>query len=449
MKRITLSVVVSAAIHAFVSATAGAAVSTQEAAQLKTTLTPFGAIRAANADGTIPAWTGDALKPPPSHTPGSVGPAPFADEKPLFQITAANMEKYADKLTEATKYMLKAYPEFRLDVYPTHRTSTAPQQVYDATFRNATTAKTAKDGLSLEDAFGGIPFPIPKSGIEVIWNGYAGWKGSTVSTLYNIYLVTSDGRRELASTIDITEQYGLYNPDGDAAKFDGLYWQHKGVTTGPARSAGEAHIGVFYTDFKDRDPISWQYLPGQRRVRKIPNVNYDTPNFFLSGVTQFDEAYGFFGKPDQMDFKIVGRREMYVPYNTNKLNLMSPDKAFGAHFPNPDAVRWELHRVWEVSATLKPGMRNVVPKRRLFVDEDSWNILMADEWDGQGKLYHGVISYPFVSYDLPGVVALPFMTFDFQTRAYAVSAFVQRYKPVARKPASFFNPDAMVQDALR
>ncbi|GGX95710.1 DUF1329 domain-containing protein [Massilia dura] len=430
------------ALHAY-------AATPEEAAKLKTTLTPLGAERAGNADGSIPAWTGDVPKPPGGLKAGSVTAAPFADEKPLYQINAANMDKYAGKLSEATKHLMKTYPDYRLDVYPTHRTATAPQSVYDNTFKNATNAKLAKGGLAVEGAYGGLPFPIPKSGIEAIWNLYLSWKGVTISTAYNMWLITSDGKRTLASTIDITEQYPYYSPQGNAGTFNGVYWEHKGVTTAPSRSVGEAIIGVFSTDFKDKEPGSWQYLPGQRRVRKIPNVSYDTPNFYMSGVTQFDESYGFFGKPDQMDFTIVGKREMYVPYNTNKFNATAPEQAFGPSFPKPENVRWELHRVWEVDVKLKPGMRNVVPKRKLYFDEDTWSVLLADEWDAQGKLYRGLVSYPFVSYDLPGVIALPFVTFDFQARAYSVAGFVQNYKSIPYKPAAFFNPDSMVQDALR
>lgn len=421
----------------------------EEAAKLKTTLTPFGAERAGNADGSIPAWTGEAPKKPAGLKAGSVTAAPFPDEKPLYQINAANMDKYAGKLSEATKYLMKTYPAYRLDVYPTHRTATAPQSVYDDTIKNATNAKLTKGGLSLEGAFGGIPFPIPKSGIEAIWNLYLNWKGVTVNTVYNMWLVTSDGKQSLASVIDIIEQYPYYNPKWDAGKFNGVYWQHKALTTAPSRSAGEALLGLWYTDFKDKDPGAWQYLPGQRRVRKIPNVSYDTPNFYMSGVTQFDEAYGFFGKPDQMEFTLVGKREMYVPYNNNKFNATSPEQAFGPNFPKPENVRWELHRVWEVDAKLKPGMRNVVPKRKLYFDEDTWAVVLADEWDAQGKLYRGLVSYPFVSYDLPGVISLPFVTFDFQARAYSVAGFVQEYKPIPYKAESVFNPDSMVQDALR
>ncbi|WP_168666340.1 DUF1329 domain-containing protein [Paraburkholderia sp. SG-MS1] len=448
MKKIAIAASSAIALYATLT-NLGVAASTEEAAKLKTTLTPFGAERAANADGTIPAWTGDALKPPAGRAHGSIGPAPFADEKPLFQITAGNMDKYASKLSEATKYMLKTYPDYRLDVYPTHRTSVAPQWVYDNTFKNATRAKTDKDDLQLVDAYGGIPFPIPKSGIELIWNHYTHWQGSTVHTNFPNYLITSDGRLQTAAVINVTDQYGLYNKNSDVKSFNGVYWEHKGVTTAPSRSSGEALVGIWYTDFKDKEIGSWQYLPGQRRVRKLPNVNYDTPNFYTSGVTQFDEAYGFFGKPDQMNFRIVGKREMYIPYNTNKLNMATPDKAFGPHFPNPDLVRWELHRVWEVEATVKEGMRNVIPKRHLFFDEDSWMIVSADEWDAQGKLYRGLLSYPFFAYDLPGVVGLPFIAFDFQARAYSVGGDVTDYTPIEYQPASFFNPDSMVQDALR
>lgn len=449
MKKLLSVLIKLAAASFFAPASAMAGVGAEEAAKLKSVLTPLGAEKAGNADGTIPAWIGAAPGAPAHHQAGSIGPAPFADEKPMFQITATNMDQYAGKLTEATKHLLKAYPDFRLDVYPTHRTATAPQWVYDGTFRNATRARAEKDGLMVVNAFHGIPFPIPKQGIEVLWNYYLHWKGTAVFATHNSYLIAADGRRTLASIVDNTDQYPMYDPDADMARFDGIYWYHKAVTTAPARSADEASIIKFNVDYKDYDPSSWQYLPGQRRVRKLPNISYDTPNFYLSGVTQFDESFGFFGKPDQMDFTIIGKRELYIPYNTNKFNMTPPDQAFGPRFPRPENIRWELHRVWEVEASLKPGHRNAVPKRRLFFDEDTWAIVMVDEWDAQGKLYRGLTLYPFVSYDVPGVIALPFVTFDFQTQAYSVASFVQNYKPLPYKPVSFFNPDSLAQDALR
>ena len=98
---------------------ASAQVSPQEAQQLKTTLTPLGAEKAGNEEGSIPAWTGGMCTVPPGYWHGTRRGDPFANEKPLFSITAQNMDKYADKLTDGTKAMLKRYPNtFRVDVYP-------------------------------------------------------------------------------------------------------------------------------------------------------------------------------------------------------------------------------------------------------------------------------------------------------------------------------------------
>lgn len=154
-----------------------AGVTADEAAKLKSTLTPFGAEKAGNKDGSIPAWTGGLTKVPAGYEPGSARPDPFPDEKPVVQISAKNLEQYKDKLSEGTQTMLRQHPSYRLDVYPTHRTAAAPQWVYDNTFQNATRAKTTAGGNSVENAYGGIPFPIPKSGAEVMWNHLLRWRG--------------------------------------------------------------------------------------------------------------------------------------------------------------------------------------------------------------------------------------------------------------------------------
>jgi hypothetical protein len=147
-----------------------AAVTPEEAAKLKTTLTPLGAERAGNKEGTIPAWDGKTPKPAPKTPLGHSGD-PYADEKPLFQITGQNYQQHADKLSEGVIALLKKYPSFKINVYPTHRTGgVVPEYIYDNTFKNATRAKLTHNGNGLEGAFGGVPFPIPKTGNEIIWN---------------------------------------------------------------------------------------------------------------------------------------------------------------------------------------------------------------------------------------------------------------------------------------
>lgn len=150
-----------------------AAVTAEEAKQLGTTLTAFGAEKAASADGAIPEYAGGLTKPPADFVPNSgKWPDPFKDEKPLLSVNAANMAQYADQLTPGVQALLQRFPDYRLDVYPTHRTMHYPQWVLDNTAKNATSAKLVGkiEGDGVEGAFGGIPFPIPKSGYEVMWN---------------------------------------------------------------------------------------------------------------------------------------------------------------------------------------------------------------------------------------------------------------------------------------
>src|SRR6266853_1193345 len=135
------------------------AVSPEEAARLGAELTPLGGETAANADGSIPAWTGGLKSASdagfPSYHSGDHYPDPYANDKPLFTITAANLGQYAAKVTEGHKALFKTYPDYKMVVYPTHRSAAAPERVYEATKRNATTAKLAAGGNGVTGAPGG------------------------------------------------------------------------------------------------------------------------------------------------------------------------------------------------------------------------------------------------------------------------------------------------------
>src|SRR5215813_13587289 len=131
IKGITGKIWLAAAV-ACVALPAWAAISPQEAAKLGADLTPMGAEKAGNADGTIPEWTGGIKSPADAgvsnYKPGDFHPDPYASDKPLFTITAANMGQYAAKLTEGHKKLLQAYPDYKMIVYPTHRSAAYPQR---------------------------------------------------------------------------------------------------------------------------------------------------------------------------------------------------------------------------------------------------------------------------------------------------------------------------------
>ena len=141
---------------------------------------------------------------------------------------------------------------------------------------------------------------------------------------------------------------------------------------------------------KVKEPrLAWIYNAGQRRVRRAPQVAYDGPGTAADGMRTSDNFDMYNGAPNRYDWKLVGKRELYIPYNNYK--LQSPevkyDDILNAGHTNQDLARYELHRVWEVEATLKSGERNIYAKRRFFVDEDSWQIAVSEHYDGRGQLW--------------------------------------------------------------
>ncbi len=442
-----------AALLVAVSATPSvwSAVSADEAARLKSDLTPFGAERAGNKDGTIPAWTGGYTTAVPGFKNGGKRADPFASDKPLYQITAKNMDQHADKLTAGVKAMLKKYPDtFRLDVYPSRRTAAAPQWVYDNTARNATKA-TLKDMMPI-GAYGGIPFPIPKNGAEAMWNHSLRWRGEAWHVAVKGIQGTADGKHVITTIASGDFQMPYYFKDGSADKFDGQHWSIRLINSGPPLRAGEGVVGREHID-GDKVQV-WAYITGQRRVRKVPNACCDTPTPASAGISMFDQTDVFNGRLDRFDWKLVGKKEMLIPYNGNKLLATPEAKALDAHHLKPDAMRWELHRVWEVEASVAPGKRHVSPKRRYYLDEDTWIAVLADHWDGKGQLWQMGFSNPVVMPDLPATASPQMFGFyDLLSGAWyydgAMNDSAEQYKVMPRYPDTTFTPESLTGEAVR
>jgi hypothetical protein len=422
-----------------------------EAAQLKSSLTPLGAERKGNKDGTIPAWDG-GLKDAGSFALGGRRPDPFAADKKLYSITAKNAGEYADKLSDGVKALFAKYPDsYRIDVYPTRRSDSAPQWVYDNTFKNATQATIGKN-LVVEGAYGGIPFPIPKSGAEVMWNSQLRWRGEAWRTQQQAFLGTADGKTVETVDASFEQQMPYYFKDGSPDKFNGEYMLNRLVNSGPPIRAGEAIVGRVNVD-DDKSRV-WVYITGQRRVRKLPNACCDTPSPAAAGVMSFDEINVFFGRLDRFDWKLVGKKEMLIPYNANKaLQPRKSAEVVGPHFLNPDHVRWELHRVWVVEATLAPGARHSAQRSVYYVDEDSWISVLGDRYDAKGQLWKTLFQLPIAAPDLPGTISGPFGFVDLLSSTWFVGLIWneknEQLKYMPRFPDTNFTPDAMAGEGIR
>jgi hypothetical protein len=379
--------------------TVHAAVTAEEAKKLGTTLTIVGAEKAGNKEGTIPEYTGGLTTPPANFVKGSpVRPDPFSNEKPVYSINAKNMDKYADKLTEGAKALMKSYADFRIDVYPTHRTVAYPKWILDNTVKNATRGTVSADGLSIQGARAGTPFPIPKNGNEVMLNFLARWQGMTIVTpKYSAFNVDAAGKLVLSTRGSFMTDSPYY----DEAKADNtILSRSRADYSGPARRAGEAISTTEPLNYAERGRRAYQYLPGQRRVRLAPDLAYDTPNPSTSGMSTIDDVSMFNGKMDRYEWTLLGKKELYVPYNAYRFAFNDkPEQVFTPKFINPDVVRWELHRVWVVEGKLKEGQRHIYSKRTFYIDEDSWYILASDQYDGRGQLWRPGFTYLTPAYD--------------------------------------------------
>lgn len=395
--------VLGAAITALMlSATDGyAAISQQQVERLHEDLTPVGAERAGNAEGTIPEWTGGYTKVPAGWQRGEDRPDPFADEKPRFVITGSNYGQYANKLTPGMIALLKRHPEFKIPVYPTHRTAAWPERVYDSIADHATTAKLIDDGDGVTGVWNAVPFPIPKNGNEVIWNHNLRFKG----TLFNVPSATLDvvyenGQR-LQWLFETKVHYTFYDPDtSEDTRESGLLLRYVSTMLSPARDAGEGTLAQEYINAKQNPRKAWTYDPGERRVRRAPNLAFDTPDRPLNVIDDYDM---FSGSPERYDWKLVGKQEMFVPYNNNDLNSTQHprEEVYQNPVVNSDLTRYELHRVWVVKATVKPDARHIYAERVFFVDEDTWTVLATDIYDGNGTLWRVGLNYPVTAPEVP------------------------------------------------
>jgi hypothetical protein len=375
-------------LAALVPMSALAQVSETEAARLGNDLTPLGAERAGNADGSIPAWTGGITTPPAGYAPGDHHPDPFGGDRPLYTVTNQNLSEYEGRLSAGQLAMFKAYPGYSLNVYPTRRSASNPERIYAATRRNATVARLVNNGAGFADAINGIPFPIPQNGLEVIWNHLARYRGVAAARYIGQAAPTRGGSYTLVEFED--DFYFNYAREGVAPEdLDNVLVYFKQSVVAPARLAGTILIAHETLDQVKEPRRAWVYNAGQRRVRRAPNVAYDNPGTAADGMRTSDQFDMYNGAPDRYDWQLVGKKEMIVPYNSYKLHskqVKHKEILTPLHI-NQDLARYELHRVWVVEATLKSGTSHVYPRRTFYVDEDSWQILAVDQYDSRGQLW--------------------------------------------------------------
>ncbi|OUM08412.1 outer membrane lipoprotein-sorting protein [Pseudomonas syringae] len=428
-----------------------------EGASLGSGLTPLGGEMAGNAAGTIPAWSGGIVRPPPDYQgAGTRHIDPYASDKPLFTITHANLSHYRARLTPGQVAMFETYPDsYQMPIYATRRSGSAPQWVYDNARRNVKKARLIAGGNGFADAYGAIPFPIPEKGIQAVWNHIARYRGHYVVRHASEVAVQRDGSfKPVTSRQEVL--FRFYDPHGNFATLDNVLFYYLSFTRCPTRMTDSAVLVHETLDQVQEPRQAWAYNAGQRRVRRAPSLAYDMPIPTSEGLRTADDTDMFNGSPDRYDWELLGKREIYIPYNNYRIS--SPDISYRqllqvGHL-NPVYTRHELHRVWVVEGKLKPSARHVYSRRTLYLDEDSWQAAIVDQYDGRGQLWRVSMAYLKNYYELPTTWSALDVFHDLQARRYHVQN-LDNQEPGTRDfsqpvpAASAFKPAALRRRGIR
>ncbi|MEH6384863.1 MAG: DUF1329 domain-containing protein [Colwellia sp.] len=420
LKKLTLaSVAVSLAI---VSTATLAKVSPTEVAKLSKELTPIGAVRAGNKDGSIPSWNGGITSVPAGYTVGDHHVDPFSTDKVKYTITAANVAEYKAMLTPGQVKLFETYPDtYKMNVYQSRRSASYPEHVYQASIDNAGRTELVEGGNGIENAAVGIPFPVPKDGLEAIWNHILRYRGESLTREGGQAAPTASGDYTYLGFDDqLMIPYGVKGASAEKLKETNILFKFKQKVTEPARLAGTALL-VHETMNQIQTPRqAWTYNTGQRRVRRAPNVAYDTPGTASDGLRTTDDFDMFNGAPNRYNWTLKGKQELLIPYNDYRLHsdkLKYADILQPGHI-NPEHVRYEKHRVWVVEANLKSDTRHTYKKRVFFIDEDSWQIAVTDIYDNRDELYRVGVAHGLNYYEVPTQWSTLEVFHDLQSRRY-------------------------------
>ena len=428
LKRITL--ITCAALLSLSAQQAAAKVTAAEAAKLGQELTPIGAEKAGNKDGSIPEWKGG--NPKKDYAPGEFPNDPSLDgEKPLYTITKANMAQYKDFLTEGHKKLLSSYDSYKMNVYPTHRVAAYPDFIYKATAENALTAELVGTDVATGAKLG-FPFPIPKSAAEVIWNHKLKWRGNAVKRYNNQLIVQPSGDFQLTKIVeDVKFYYANSENPQPLTKDNQMFLKYLSQTIAPPRMAGTFILVHEKGGLGEAGRAAWLYSPALKRIRRAPTVQYDNPYEGTDGNQFYDQVDIYNGALDRYDWKLVGKKEMILPYNAYKIGsnkVKFKDMVKPKHI-NQDLARYEKHRYWVIEGTVKAGTNHTFKKRVMYSDEDSWSLQAVDCYDKQGQLYKFQEGHMIYATNIQTSSSVPELIYDFTSGRYFVTAAANEDKP--------------------
>ena len=355
--------------------------------------------------------------------------------------------------------MFKRYRNYRMDIYPTRRDYAMPKYVLDNTVKNATACKSIDNELNLTGCYGGLPFPIPKTGNQVMWNHLVSYNSWSFLGRGEVWVVPTDGDATMVDRVNFINNWPYYEPARtEPHGADAMYFRYLGKDEAPARLAGGQFMLLDPVDQLNLKRRAYLYLTGRRWVRVAADLAYDTPTPYGAGSATMDDSRVFFGALDRFDFELRGKKEKFIYSNNYEItnsSICTPEKyAATKGFPNPDCVRWELHRVWVVKATLKPGLKHIYHKRMLYWDEDGYVAGTGESYDAKGHLFRISNNIVFPLFETPGVYGGSNTYLDLDTGIWVISGNMScescggfgQTTPISE---DLFRPDSMAGAGVR
>jgi hypothetical protein len=422
----------SAAFLALPMMSAQAKVPPEQTARLNRDLTPLGSERAGNADGSIPAWTGGMSSPPKGigYEKGKHLPDPFFADKPLFRVDGTNTDKYDAFITRGQKALMERHSTYFMDVYPTRRSCAQPEHVYKAAVKNSATGELVAEGNGVAQAIMASPFPIPNNGLELVWNHTLRYRGYKLQRQFTAIPVNQSGDYYEITVHDDAILRWSDPQMSDAKDLENVSILYLLQTKSPARSAGYVVLVQETLNMAIESRRAWTYSPGTRRVRRAPTIAYDNPGTNSDGITTSDSFGGYNGAPDRFNWTVRGRSEKFIAYNNFRRVLTPYKELISKNHINQEHMRYEKHRVWEVSGKLKPKFRHVYAERVFYIDEDTKSIVATEIYDGRGQLWRVQELGGGVQYELPLCGGSGDTVYDLVVGRYLMLGLVNEEKPV-------------------
>ncbi len=417
-------------------------------------LTIIGAERLGNADGSIPPWEGGITAPPPNYKKGDWHPDPFREDAILFTISKQNADQFKDKLSAGHLALLDKYPDsYRLNVYPGRRSASHPESVLEHTVKYHKQAKIIGNGAGIEGIVRGVPFPHPKNGAQAIWNAKVSYKAGGYRGYFNTALVNSDGSYDLGVSLHEIE-YMYSDHRTTIENFDNIQTRAVMYTLRPAKSAGGIYLYHFLLNTQNEERRNWAYNAGKRRVKRSTMLRHDQPSSGSEGIHIWDQGNMFLGPTTEFDWKLIGKREMYVPYNAYRLHSgdTKVDDIIKPLHLNQELARYELHRVWVVEAQRRDGSSHFYKRRRYFIDEDSWRIVFAEHYKTDGSVDRFSEAHHINYYEVPVVFTTLDTFYKLDSNRYYLRHVDNDYSPFDfsfDQTTSYYSPGRLKMKAKR